>query len=105
MCYFPIDLWAYDLAERLTYSSYFLPLRYFEATLSANEGKIMNTVINSSFTNKVFMSELVSYALGDVSTTSIPTIPKAIDEPMNMRVEIFCIFLVYIMYSVSSLCG
>lgn len=72
-----------------------MPFRYLLATLSANEGKMMNTVIIKSFSKILFRSELASFPAGDVTTNKIPMTPKVTEAPINILVAIFCIYLVY----------
>ena len=67
-----------------------LLVRYLPATLTAKEGKIKNTVIKSSFCNKVFTSLLPSFPSGAVKTILMPKIPNTIEEPINIPVAIFC---------------
>ena len=58
--------------------------------LSANDGKIINTVANS---NRISVSDKVlSGVFGPpaVKTISRPIIPKAIEAQINTRVAIFC---------------
>lgn len=65
------------------------------ATLIANEGKIIKTVTIRSFINSLFRSEALASLSEDVSIDRIPKIPKAIEAPINSRVDIFCIPVVY----------
>jgi hypothetical protein len=64
------------------------------ATLSANEGSMIKTVIIRSFINILFKSELLLSFSEDVKITKTPIIPKAIEEYINNLVAIFCIVLV-----------
>ena len=61
------------------------------ATLSAKDGSIIKTQVNKSLAS--VLSHGVSIWSGPelVKTISSPTIPKAIEAYMKMRVEIFCI--------------
>jgi hypothetical protein len=49
------------------------------ATLSANEGRIIKTVIIRSFMSILFKSELAASDSEDVKITKIPKIPKTIE--------------------------
>jgi hypothetical protein len=65
------------------------------ATLNANEGNMMKTVVNRSFVNTAPSIDLLASPSGSSTTINIPIIPKAIDEQINIRVAIFCIVSVY----------
>ncbi|MDR3582427.1 MAG: hypothetical protein P4L67_04105, partial [Candidatus Pacebacteria bacterium] len=71
-----------------------MSLRYLPATLNANEGNMMKTVANRSRVNMMPIIESLASPLGSSKTINIPMIPKAIDEPMNIRVAIFCMISV-----------
>lgn len=65
--------------------------KYLLATLSANEGNIMNTVAISNRINTIFSRvRLLSFS-GIVRTIKIPMMPKRTDAQTNTRAAIFCI--------------
>lgn len=53
--------------------------KYFPAILSANDGKMMNTVININRSKNSLNGESFLSGPEAVKTTKIPMIPKAID--------------------------
>jgi hypothetical protein len=63
-------------------------LRYLPATLSAKDGSMIKTQVISNL--------IINWLTGALSfcppnkTKQRPTIPKAIEAQMKMRVEIFC---------------
>ena len=57
----------------------YLLCKYLPATLSANDGRIMNTVMASSFAINV-CSPVPGPTLGDVRISSMPSTPKVNDE-------------------------
>ena len=62
--------------------------------LSANEGKIINTVTIRSLKIAILKTDLVLSLSGSVRTSNTPKMPKAIEEQIKIRVAIFCIVLV-----------
>lgn len=71
--------------------SYDLSLKYLPATLSAKEGRIINTVAKRSLINVWLKFESGVSGLEAVKTTKRPIIPKAIDAYINTRVAMFLI--------------
>ena len=69
--------------------------RYFPATLKAKEGNIKNTLVNKSRINISVVGESGVSGPEAVRIIRMPMIPKRIDEPMKIRVAIFCMILVY----------
>lgn len=73
---------------------YEIEFKYLPATLNANDGSIIKTVVTRSLCNTRFNNE--PFTSGPPTKTSkIPVIPKTIDEYINTRVAIFCIISVY----------
>jgi hypothetical protein len=60
--------------------NYDLLLKYFPATLNANEGNIIQTVISRSWCNLWFNNVALFPSGPPAKMSKIPTIPKAIDE-------------------------
>ena len=59
--------------------TYDLLFRYLPATLKANEGSMMKTVINKSFMSVSLKAESCLSGPDPVKMMRIPKIPKAID--------------------------
>jgi hypothetical protein len=77
------------------YFIYDLFFKYLPAILSANEDRIIKTVVIRSFIIIMFRSELLSPLPGDVMTSNTPKIPKITEAEINILVATFCILLVY----------
>jgi hypothetical protein len=75
------SLFHKDKLETLLYDKtvYDLPFRYLLATLSANDGSMIKTVINNNRDNSMFISELSSCSPGSVKTIAMPMMPKTTD--------------------------
>lgn len=70
----------------------FYLFKYLPAMLSANDGRMMKTVVSKNFINVLFGSEL---SPASDKTSKIPMSPKAIDAYIKIRVAIFCMVLLY----------
>jgi hypothetical protein len=71
-----------------------LPFKYLPATLSANEGRIINTFIKRSLINISLKLESGLSGPEAVKTTNIPIIPKVTEAYINTRVAIFCMVFI-----------
>ena len=66
---------------------------------------MIKTVANRSLVNIMPRIDLLASPSGSSKTINIPIIPKAIDEQTNIRVAIFCIALLYIVWINDTLLG
>lgn len=69
--------------------------RYLPATLSAKDGRMINTLINSNLMNSSLRLESGSSAPDAVNTTKIPRIPNVMEDMIKTRVATLCILQVY----------
>jgi hypothetical protein len=80
---------SYSKTEKCSLS-YDLSFKYLPATLTANDGNMMNTFINSSLNIKESSS-----SLPEVRMFNMPNTPNETEAQINIFVAIFCIVILY----------